>query len=179
MKFVFIGAIALAAVAAIVLAGGCAVSKRADASESAGNGVSAYVPAITDMIDDIEAIRPRPTLVVEISSRIFYASLADSPAAKELVEKLSPAPLTLELSDSGGFGKVGDLPWTLTERNERLTTRPGDIVLYEGNKLALYYGENIWSLTRLASIGGATKDELLAALGDGDATVKLWLEWSE
>ena len=83
------------------------------------------------------------------------------------------------MQDYGGFEKVGPLPWALPQTDELITTKPGDITLYQGNKISLYYDENTWELTKLASIGDITRDELLEVLGEGGATVSFWIEWSE
>ena len=125
------------------------------------------------------AITPTAVLVVQTQGKTFYASLCGNSSAKAFAEKLSPAPLTLQMSDYGGFEKVAELPFSLPQNDEQITTKPGDIILYQGNKITVYYGENTYTLTRLASIGNTTRDELLAALGEGDATVRFYLEWSE
>lgn len=56
---------------------------------------------------------------------------------------------------------------------------PGDVILYQGNQITIYYDENTWDFTRLAKIEGVTKEDLLVVFGEGDVTVKLWVEWSE
>ena len=83
------------------------------------------------------------------------------------------------MHDYGGFEKVGELPWTLPRNDVSITTKPGDILLYQGNQLTIYYDENTWSFTRLAALDGVTKEELLDVFGDGDVTVKFWVEWTE
>lgn len=60
-----------------------------------------------------------------------------------------------------------------------ITTVPGDVILYQGNQITIYYDENTWDFTRLAKIEGVTKEDLLVVFGEGDVTVKLWVEWSE
>ena len=83
------------------------------------------------------------------------------------------------MHDYGSLEKVGSLPWSLPRNDEQITTEPGDIILYQGNQVTIYYDVNTWSFTRLAKIDGATKEELLDALGDGNVTVAFWVEWSE
>ena len=95
------------------------------------------------------------------------------------IEKLSADPLTLKLRDYGGFEKVGALPWDLPTNDERITTKPGDVILYQGNQITIYYDENTWSFTKLASIGNTTKEALLDVFGEGDVTIRFWIEWSE
>jgi len=122
---------------------------------------------------------PTPVLVVDTGKKKFYATLEDNSSAKALIEKLSAEPLTLDMSDYGGFEKVASLPYSLPRNDTKITTSPGDIILYNGNSITVYYGENTWSFTRLARIGNVSKSDLLEALGPGSATVSFYLEWSE
>ena len=138
-------------------------------------------PGGTDIMNtDIpEAIKPIPVLVIEIGGKLFYADLEGNSSAQALVEKLNPGPITVDMHDYGSFEKVGPLPWELPRNDERITTVPGDIILYQGNQITVYYDENTWSFTRLARIGSTTRDELLSALGSGDVSVTFYLEWGE
>ena len=126
-----------------------------------------------------DAIRPVPTLVIEANGRTFYVTPADNPSAKALIEQLSHGQIELELHDYGSFEKVGPLPWDLPRSDEDITTAPGDVILYQGNQITLYYDENTWNFTHLGRIEGATREGLLSVLGEGSVTVKLWVEWSE
>ena len=125
------------------------------------------------------AVEPVPTLAIEVGDKLFYAALEDNSSAEALVEKLSEGPVTLELHDYGNFEKVGPLPWELPRNDETITTEPGDIILYQGSQITIYYDENTWSFTRLARIEGGTRESLLEALGPSDTTITLWIEWSE
>ena len=126
-----------------------------------------------------EAIQPVPTLVIEANGHVFYAGPEDNTSAEALIERLSSGEIELNLQDYGNFEKVGPLPWELPTNDEQITTEPGDIILYQGNQITIYYDENTWNFTRLAKINNITKEELLDVLGSGDVTVKLWVEWSE
>ena len=132
-----------------------------------------------DASGPVEAVRPVPMLVIEANDTWFYASLEDNSSAQALAEKLSTGEIEIDMHDYGGFEKVGELPWTLPRNDESFSAKPGDVILYQGNQITLYYGENTWDFTRLAQIGNTAKEELLEALGDGDVTVTLWVEWSE
>ncbi len=124
---------------------------------------------------------PRPTamLVIQVGGQTFYAAPADNEPARALVKRLSAGPLTLTLQDYGGFEKVGQLPFTLPTADESITTRPGDVILYQGDHITLYYAPNTWPLTRLAHIEGQTTQDLLAVLGEGDVQATFSVEWSE
>ena len=126
-----------------------------------------------------EFMEPTAVLVVAVGEKIFYAVPEDNSSAAALIEKLNSGMMELKLHDYGGFEKTGPLPWPLPQNDAPITAEPGDIILYQGDQLSVYYGENTWDFTRLAKIGNTDREELLAALGDGDVTVSLWLEWSE
>ncbi len=128
---------------------------------------------------EIEAIRPRAVLVIDTGSKIFYAHFETNPAAQAFIERLNSGALSVEMNDFGGFEKVGDLPWALLSSDERITAKPGDLMLYQGNKICLYYGENNGEFTRLATVGNVTKEDLLTEFGEGGVTLSFSLEWSE
>ena len=136
---------------------------------------------ITEEIEEMEAnaIRPTASLVMEVNGRIYYPDLADNSSAEAFFEKLEEGRLVVDLHDYGNFEKVGPLPWDLPRNDEKITTVPGDIILYQGNQITVYYDENTWEFTRLARIYDVTKEELLDVLGEDDVTVSFWLEWSE
>lgn len=125
------------------------------------------------------AVKPTASLVMEVNGRIFYPHLADNSSAEAFFEKMKEGELVVALHDYGNFEKVGLLPWDLPRNDEKITTVPGDIILYQGNQITIYYDENTWEFTRLAKIHDVSKDELLDVFGEGDVTVSFWLEWSE
>ena len=84
------------------------------------------------------------------------------------------APVTIEMNDYAGFEKVGSLGQNLPASNSQTTAQPGDIVLYQGNQIVIFYGSNSWSYTRLGRIDDLTGWE--DALGSGDVTVTFSLE---
>jgi len=126
-----------------------------------------------------DSIKPVAELVIEANGQRFYADFEDNSSAEALKEKLNNGPVEIDMHDYGSFEKVGPLPWDLPRNDESVTTVPGDVILYQGNQITVYYDENTWNFTRLARIGNVTTENLLDALGDGDVTVRLWIEWSE
>ena len=129
--------------------------------------------------EELQVVRMSAELVLEVNGKRFYPELAENSSAEAFFEKLKEGKLDLELHDYGSFEKVGPLPWELPRNDEQITTEPGDIILYQGDQLTIYYDENTWSFTRLGKITNVTKEELLEILGDGDVTASFWLEWSE
>ena len=93
---------------------------------------------------------------VQIGDHTFTATLEDNQAVAELVEMMEEGSVTITLNDYGGFEKVGSLGRSLTTSNSQTTTTAGDIVLYNGNNIVMFYGSNSWSYTRLGKIDDLT-----------------------
>ena len=110
---------------------------------------------------------------VQIGDYAFTATLEDNQAAEELAEMLEAGGVTLQLEDYGGFEKVGPLRRSLTTSNSQTTTAAGDIVLYNGSNIVMFYGSNSWSYTRLGKIDDLTSWS--DALGSGSVTAILTL----
>ena len=140
--------------------------------------LNASVELLTS-IDLNATIDPTPTLVIQANGTIFCADLEDNASAAAFAEMLSAGRIEVAMHDYGKFEKVGPLPWELPRNDETITTEPGDVILYQGSQITLYYDENTWEFTRLARIGSTTREKLLEALGEGDVTVSFWVEWSE
>ncbi len=103
------------------------------------------------------------------------ATLSDTEAAHELEALLSQGSLTIEMSDYGGFEKVGLLPRSFSTSNRQITTEPGDIMLYQGNNMVIFYGSNSWSYTPLGKVDGASSAQLRQFLGNGRVLLTLSL----
>ena len=112
-------------------------------------------------------------LKISVNGTDLSATLADSTAAKELAEKLKAEPVTITLNEYGGFEKVGKLPWSLTKSDESIVTEAGDIMLYQGDQMTIFYNSNSWSYTKLGHIDNITGEELEDLFGEGNITVTL------
>lgn len=112
-------------------------------------------------------------LKINVNGTELTATLEDNSSAQALTELLKQGNITVDMSDYGNFEKVGDLPQSLPKNDEKITTVPGDIILYQGNKITIYYAENTWDFTKLGHINNITQEELKAILGDGNITVTL------
>ena len=112
-------------------------------------------------------------ITVTVNGETFAATLADTDAAREFANRLEDESLALHLDDYSGFEKVGELGFALTTSDERITTQAGDIVLYQGDRIVLFYGSNTWEYTRLARVDDL--DGWEGALGRGDIDVTFTL----
>ncbi len=111
---------------------------------------------------------------VQVGDVVFSATLEENEAVSALVEMMRENPVVIQMSDYSGFEKVGSLGTSLPASNSQTTTQAGDIVLYNGNQIVIFYGSNSWSYTRLGHIDDLTGWE--EALGRGDVTVTFSLE---
>lgn len=89
---------------------------------------------------------------VTVEDRTFTADFAEGTSAGELKRILEDGPITIEMNDYGGFEKLGALEIQLPTSDSRIAVQPGDLVLYQGRYLVMFYGNNTWSYTRLGRI---------------------------
>ena len=106
---------------------------------------------------------------ITVGAYEWSATFENNSSAEEFRQLLSQGPLTVEMEDYGGFEKVGPLGTDLTRNDTQITTEPGDVILYQGNQITIYYGTNSWSFTRLARIDDPVS--LREKLGDGTIQV--------
>ena len=94
-------------------------------------------------------------------------------ASVEALKTLAAEGLRIEMSMYGGFEQVGSIGQSLPRDDQQTTTASGDIVLYSGNQLVVFYGSNSWAYTRLGHITDQTPEQMKALLGSGDVTITL------
>ena len=104
------------------------------------------------------------------SSHKLTATLANNSSATAFYKLLQKAPLTIKLNEYGGFEKVGSIGSSLPRNDTQIATTAGDIMLYQGNQITIFYNNNSWSYTRLGKVNGVTQSELKQILGKGDVT---------
>ena len=115
-------------------------------------------------------------LKIEIGQETFTATLANNSSVDALKELLKDGPLTLKMSDYAGMEKGADLGVTLPQNNQQMNTTAGDIILYQGRTLVIYYDTNSWSLTPIGKINDMDEALLKETLGSGDVTVTFSLQ---
>ena len=113
-------------------------------------------------------------MIMTIGDTKVDVSWEDNDSVRELKE-LAEKNLLIQMSMYGGFEQVGSIGQSVTRNDKQTTTEPGDIVLYSGNQLVVFYGSNSWSYTRLGKIN-LSDEELENLLGNGDVTITLSIE---
>jgi len=117
-------------------------------------------------------------MYITIGGRTASVTLADNSATQALVEKLQQAPVTVTLNSSGGFEIWGPLGFSLPTSNERINAQPGDVILYSGDNICIFYGTNSWTYTRLGKIDNMTASELTTFLKAGENNISVTLSLS-
>ena len=113
-------------------------------------------------------------IYITIGGQTQSVTLVDNDAARELVAALQDAPVTVTLNDND-FEIWGSLGRSLTTKNEHMTAQPGDIVLYNGSNICIFYASNSWSYTRLGKIDGLSANELRTFLKAGENNISVTL----
>ncbi len=121
------------------------------------------------------ALTRQEKLYITISDVTKTATLVNNEATQELVARLQQASVTVTLNSSGGFEIWGTLGFSLTTSNEQVNVQPGDIVLYNGSNICMFYGTNSWSYTRLGHIDGLSESELRTFLHAGESNISVTL----
>lgn len=123
---------------------------------------------------ETEPSEEESALNITVGDNTLSATFEDNSSAEAFRELLSQNPITIEMEDYGGFEKVGPLGTDLVRNDTQITTQPGDVILYQGNQITIYYGTNSWRFTRLARIDDPSG--LREKLGDGPVSVTFSLE---
>ena len=97
----------------------------------------------------------------------------DNATVAEIKSAVADGPVTIEMSMYGGFEQVGSFGRSFTRDDRQTTTSAGDLVLYSGNQLVIFYGSNSWAYTRLGKIQGLSEKELTDLLANGDVTITI------
>ena len=116
------------------------------------------------------------TINVKANGQTLQVKMESNTSSQALIEKLKHGSISIQATDYGNFEKVGELGFDLPTNDTQITTQPGDLILYQGNQITLYYDSNTWNFTRLGRVTNKTQEELKSILGSGDVTLILTIE---
>ena len=175
----------LAAFAALLCVTGCqdagAAENSTDSSSvsstesSSVSGLESGTESSSESSENTEEQSEVTVMYVTINSNKLEVELADNSSVDALVEILKKTDITYTADDYGGFEKVGGIGYTLPTNDEEITIEAGDVILYTGSNICLYYGTNTWSFTRIGKITGYTQAELKTLLCAGQGSVQVTL----
>lgn len=146
-------AVMIAVVAALLLAG-CAVGERDTVGFDGEEGENT-------------------AMWMKIGETEVQVAWEQNESVAALTEMVQAGPLEIRMSMYGGFEQVGAIGRRLPRNDVQTTTRAGDIVLYSGSQIVVFYGSNSWAYTRLGRIADKSADELAGLLGSGDVTITI------
>lgn len=112
-------------------------------------------------------------MYITINGNKLEVALAENSSVDALVEILKQGDITYTANDYGDFEKVGDIGHTLPQNNTQITTETGDVILYQGRAICLYYDTNSWNFTRIGKINGYSASEMRSLLCAGDGSVQV------
>ena len=115
-------------------------------------------------------------LKIRVNDTTFTATLEENSSAKALAEFLQQGEMTLNMRDYGSFEKVADLPQSFPRNDKQIDTDAGDLILYLGKRIVIYYDKNFWNFTRLGKIDNVNKARLKQILGKGNVTATFFVE---
>lgn len=115
-------------------------------------------------------------LYLNINNKTLVANLENNSSVDALIEKLKEDNIIINMKDYGNFEKVGALGFNLPRNDKKITTEAGDIILYQGNSLTIYYDTNSWEFTKIGKIENVNREQLIEILGEGDVIVTLSLK---
>ncbi len=121
----------------------------------------------------VEEAAPEKVLEMKIGDTPVAVAWEDNEAVAALKEYCRDQILTVPMSMYGGFEQVGSIGTSLPQNDVQTTAQSGDIMLYSGDQIVVFYGSNSWAYTRLGHITDKSQDELTALLSNGDISISL------
>lgn len=126
-------------------------------------------------VQDTTNIAQERVMTIDINGTALVCDLVDNSATRALISLLQQGDISYVAHDYGNFEKVGYIGHTLPTNDEYISTQAGDVILYQGDNICIFYNNNAWDYTRLGKIRGLTQQGLIAVLGSGDVNVRLSL----
>ena len=113
---------------------------------------------------------------MKINGTVVNVLWENNESVDALADMCKDSPIENQMSMYGGFEQVGPLGRNLPRNDSQTTTSSGDIVLYSGDQIVVFYGSNSWSYTRLGHITDQDNEGIAELLGNGDVTITIGME---
>ena len=148
-------------------------SEDAETVNEAGEVTTESEVSEKEIVQDNEPEQEADTMILKINGETVSVEWEDNESVEALMDLVSKEPLSIRMSMYGGFEQVGSIGTSLPRNDVQTTTEAGDIVLYSGNQIVVFYGSNSWAYTRLGKVTDITKAEMTELLGNGDVTITI------
>lgn len=109
-------------------------------------------------------------IIIKVNNSKLEIKLENNESSHFLLEKLKQGDIVVNASEYGNFEKVGDLGFDVPRNDKNIKTKAGDLMLYQGNKITLFYNSNSWSYTKIGEVIDKNQEDLQNILGSGDVT---------
>ena len=118
------------------------------------------------------------TMYITIGEETHTVTMEDNVGTRALVAALQTGNITYVAHDYGNFEKVGYVGQSFPTADHQITTSAGDLVLYGGDNICIFYGSNSWSYTRIGKLDGLSADEVrrFVKAGEGEVSITLSLQ---
>ena len=134
-----------------------------------------YFDDANDIVESELENKEDDIVYLKVNDKVLEIVLEKNSSANAFMKKLDNSNIIVNASDYSNFEKVGDLGFDLPTNDSKISVDYGDVILYQGNKICIYYDTNEWSFTKIGHIKNVTKTELEKILGDGDVTLEFSL----
>ena len=151
------------------------IERESSEENVTSEGTAMYQLAEKDESVDDEAIGDS-TMIMKIGDTKVNVEWEDNQAVERLRDMAKDGDITIQMSMYGGFEQVGSIGQSLPRDDKQTTTSSGDIVLYSGNQMVVFYGSNSWSYTRLGHISDKDEAEMADLLSQGDVAITISTE---
>ena len=168
MRFIYLSVIAIM-ICLLISLSACSSGAQKAASEPAGK------PAETEKESKSAETDEGQELHLRIGDKDVAVAWENNDSVRALTALASGDGLTISMSMYGGFEQVGAIGESIVRNDRQMKTAAGDIVLYAGDQIVLFYGSNSWAHTRLGHME-LSHAELKELLGNGDVTIRIIAE---
>ena len=117
-------------------------------------------------------------MYITIGEETHTVTMEDNVGTRALIAALQTENIVYIAHDYGNFEKVGYIGQSFPTDNHQITTSAGDLVLYGGDNICIFYGSNSWSYTRIGKLDGLSADEVrrFVKAGEGEVSITLSLQ---
>ena len=129
---------------------------------------------ISEQTETSERLREK-IMKLKVEDKDVEVVWDNNDSVSELKNLVGDSNLSISMRMYGGNEQVGAIGQSIVSNDTNITTKPGDIVLYQGNQIVVFYGSNNWDYTQLGKIN-LSESELEDLFGNGNVTITLWTE---
>ena len=117
-------------------------------------------------------------MYITIGEETHTVTMEDNVGTRALIAALQTENIVYIAHDYGNFEKVGYIGQSFPTDNHQITTSAGDLVLYGGDNICIFYGSNSWSYTRIGKLDNLSADEVrrFVKAGEGEVSITLSLQ---